>query len=41
MEIRLRLVITLDGDTAAKSEDPIDDKYGRLRDIGEAPDGSL
>ena len=33
--------IVLDGDKVAKSEILIDGKYGRLRDIAEAPDGSL
>jgi glucose/arabinose dehydrogenase len=33
--------VTLDGDKVAKSEILIDDKYGRLRDLVEGPDGSL
>lgn len=33
--------LTLDGDKVATSEILIDDTYGRLRDIAEAPDGSL
>lgn len=33
--------LALDGDRVTKSEILIDDAYGRLRDIAEAPDGSL
>jgi glucose/arabinose dehydrogenase len=33
--------VTLDGDEVAKSEILIDNKYGRLRDIAEGPDGAI
>ena len=33
--------ITLDGDTVAKSEILIENKYGRLRSIAEGPDGAI
>ncbi len=33
--------VTLDGDKVAKTEILIDDKFGRLRDIAEGPDGAL